>query len=127
MARKVSEDLQRTVKANPHIQEVHFTKSGQHFFNAHDYKEKGQVKGKYGRLGVEAVHVRNEGDRKIYKNEFVPLEEYKIVETLTREEVLAADILNPSATVEAKSNELKKAQEENAKLKQQLEELKAKK
>lgn len=122
MASIISQDLRDTVEANPHIQEVHFTKKGEHFFNAHEFADKkggGKGKGKiYGRLGVEAVHVRNEGDRKIFKNDFVALPEFEIVETLSRDEILAAKVkgeAKPVSEVEA----------ENAKLKAELEKLKA--
>jgi membrane protein involved in colicin uptake len=119
MARKISKELQDTVKANPHIQDVHFTAKGEHFFDFHELKEKGsgKVVGKYARLGLEAVHVRNEGDRKIYKNQNVPLEDYKIVETLSREEILKA---KPELSKEEAS-----LQSENEKLKAQLEQLAA--
>jgi hypothetical protein len=85
---KISQELRETVAAHPHISEVHFTKSGAHYFNVHEYKgEKGKGK-KYGRMSLKAIHVGNEGDRKLYKNKAVPVESEEIVETLGRDIIL---------------------------------------
>lgn len=88
---KISQELKETVATHPHIEEVHFAKSGAHYFHVHEYKgDKGDKKNgkKYGRLSLQAVHVGNEGDRKIYKNRSVPVDAEEIVETIGREGIL---------------------------------------
>jgi hypothetical protein len=91
MAQKISDELKRTVGASKHISEVHFTASGEHFFNVHEHVEKGKKPGagkKYGRMKLEAVPSHVEGDRQIFKQSSVPMEEFEIVETLSRDEIL---------------------------------------
>jgi hypothetical protein len=87
----ISDDLRKTVAANPHIKQVHFTESGDHFFHVHELKEKGKGTGKYyGHLNFQPVLQKVEGTRKIYKNGSVANPESEIVETLTRAQVLSA-------------------------------------
>ncbi|MFL5807936.1 MAG: hypothetical protein ACJ749_00365 [Flavisolibacter sp.] len=118
---KISKELQDTVKMFPHIEDVHFTASGEHFFNVHEHQsvdDKGKkgVAKKYGRLNLEAVHVSNDGDRKIYKNKSVPAPETEIVKSLSREEVLKAKV-----DVGGKSDDAaEKLKAENEELKKKL-------
>lgn len=127
---KISEELKATIAAHPHIQDVHFTATGEHFFNTHEHKEKGAKAAKtYGRLKLEAVHVGNEGDRKIYKNQNVPVPETEIVETVSREDILKAKTdaeLKAEAEIKA-ADEMQKAVEatrqENEELKKKIAEL----
>lgn len=112
---KISKDLQATVAANPHIEEVHFNANGDHYFNVHSHQEideKGKPKGKeekYGRLSLQAVHVGNEGDRKIYKNKSIPVAETKIIKTMSREDILKAKVEGAEdADVKKENEELKK-------------------
>lgn len=81
---KISFDLFDTVDQNEHIQEVYFTKDNQHFFNFHELKGK-----KYGSLKTEKVFSHSVGDRKFFKMVQVENKNTLIVETMTREEVLA--------------------------------------
>lgn len=118
---KISKDLQDTVRAFGHIGEVYFTKTGEHFFHVHSYQEvddKGKVKGKekkYGRMTLEAVHVANEGDRKIYKNKSVPVASTEIVKAMSRDEVLEAKVGE-----EKKDDAAEKLKAENEELKKKL-------
>ena len=91
---QITHELKSTVAAMPHIEEVHFAKNGEHFFNVHKYVgEKGDKNsGKfYGRLDWKPVHVGNEGERKIYKSKATPIDELEIVESISREDILSAE------------------------------------
>lgn len=123
MAQKISADLQKTVAANPHIEEVHFTANGEHFFNVHEHKEKGaKTSKKYGRMALDVVPSHMDGTRQIYKQASVPMPEYEIVETLSREDVLNAKVdggkVDDAAKLKAENEELKKklAEAEKAKV-----------
>jgi hypothetical protein len=89
---KISEELKQTVAAHPHISEVHFNRLGAHYFNVHEYegnKDDKRSGKKYGRFERQATHVSTEGTRKIYQNKNVPVDSEEIVETMTREQILA--------------------------------------
>ena len=91
-------DLQQTLAANSHIAEVHFTASGEHFFTAHELEardEKGKViKGgkKYGYLECEPQLWKVQGERKIFKMQPKHTPDAEIVETLSREDILALKV-----------------------------------
>ena len=114
MSPKISSELQKTVSANPHIEEVHFTAKGEHFFNVHEHKEKGaKTAKKYGRMALDIIPSHMDGTRQIYKQASVPMPEYEITETLSREDVLKAkaDDSKPAdvaAKLAAENEELKK-------------------
>jgi hypothetical protein len=80
--RKIYSDLQNTLETNDHIKEVHFTKKGDWFFNV--FKVGNDLFGR-----VDHVITRNEGSYMGIRKE-VGVKETLIVETLTRDEVLAA-------------------------------------
>lgn len=92
---QVSEELKETLRKFPHIKEVHFTANGDHFFNIHELKEKGkESQGFYGWLKYEPIMAGYEnGDEKngriLYKRVHVANPAMKIVESLTREQILS--------------------------------------
>lgn len=90
--RKISKSLQETVAENPHIDLIHFDANGNHHFNVHDHIE--NVKGKNENNGKYArIHVTSFVDNKlgVLKKVSTPIMNTKIVETLTREDVLNAE------------------------------------
>lgn len=97
--------LQHTLNVCPHIQEVHFTAAGEHYFQVEELADtdaKGKKMGptkKYGYLRTEAKVSKIVGERKFYKHASVPTPEAEIVESLTRDEVLDYEF-NPEATTE---------------------------
>lgn len=101
--RQQLEDLQATLREYPHIEEIHFTESGDHFFNVHELtevnkagKQVGKGTGKrYGRFKLEDFCYKTVGERKFYKKVRVHTPETMIVETLTREQVLEYEYSGP--------------------------------
>ena len=91
---EIHPDLRNTLELNEHIEQVHFTKTGAHFFNVHEYvNEKGQKSGKlYGYLLTEVREVAVKGDRgkdtTMLKLVTMPNPKTEIAYTLTRDEVL---------------------------------------
>ena len=89
---QVSQELQDTVRNNEHITEVHFTKNGSHFFNVHKYDggnplyPKDTCKGLYGRIIVDKV-LRDKKQIEIS----TPVISTKVMETCSREDILAAN------------------------------------
>jgi hypothetical protein len=87
---KVSQSLQETVNANPHVKEVHFDMKGRHYFNVHTFKGVGKAEkdnGFYAQIGVKNI-VDKEGKQLRVES---PNLTTKIVETASREDVLAAE------------------------------------
>jgi len=92
---EIHPDLRLTLELNENIEEVYFTRNGSHFFNKHELmSDKGKKTGKfYGWLKTEVTEVLVKDARGQSKpqlklvNTANPVAE--IVETLTREEVLA--------------------------------------
>jgi hypothetical protein len=85
-------ELRDTLINMPHINEVHFTKDGDHFFEVHELNfdksgKKGLTTKKYGFLRTEIVPVMIGNDKK-YKHVNVHTPESEVVETLSREEIL---------------------------------------
>lgn len=114
---KISKELQETVKAHPHIKEVHFTDNGHHFFNVHKIDSD-----KYGRTSVETVKVSTKDGLEV-KTRNVPVEETKIVKSLSREEVLKAKVEGGDKADGA----AEKLKAENEALKKKIAELESKK
>jgi hypothetical protein len=86
------QQLKDTLLACPHIEEVHFTDSGDHFFTVHELVEKGKRTGrKYGYQKLKPVVVKSQGDRRVFKHESVHTPHTLISQTRTRDEVLAFD------------------------------------
>lgn len=92
---EIHPDLRLTLELNENIDEVHFTKTGAHFFNKHElFDERGKKTGKfYGWLKTQVKEIivkdgqgKEKGVLKLV-NIANPIAE--IVETLTRDEVLA--------------------------------------
>jgi hypothetical protein len=105
--KEVSQDLRDTLLANEQIEKVHFTKTGNHYFNVHEYEERVRAKdgsgyssrktGKfYGHLLTEiveeTVNLKGGAIDKKMKLRLMPNPKAEIVETLTREEVLALPV-----------------------------------
>ena len=105
--KEVSQDLHDTLESGEHIEKVYFTKTGDHFFNVHEYEERvkskdnaGYFNRKTGRLfgGMltevveETVTLRGGAiDKKMFiRNK--PNPKTEIAVTLTRDEVLALPI-----------------------------------
>jgi hypothetical protein len=109
------EELQTTLKMYPHIQEVHFAGNGDHYFVKHEMKdEKKKGTGKfYGYLKCEQKVKKIVGERKFYAMSEVHTPETQIVETLTRDKILAMVPKDSRPTVEnlIKENEALKAQQ----------------
>lgn len=97
---KTTEDiieLQNTLKKCPHIQDVHFTENGSHYFDKHELTDTGNDKGKgtgrfFGYLNTKTVIRTDKMGNKRAVNVSVENPEAEIVETLTREEVLGMKI-----------------------------------
>lgn len=87
----ISRSLQETVTEHYGINEVHFSKNGHHYFNVHKYEGKTSLEkkddGLYGRIRRQWVQDSKTG---VEFEIITPIPETKIVETLTREQVLSA-------------------------------------
>ena len=114
---RVTTDLQNTVRANRHIENVYFDKEGDFYFNVHEHKGK-----KYHRIKKQVVTDRaKQNARPETVVEAKP--EHQIVEVLTRAEVLSAKAENEvpltseaQAMVESIKKELADAKEQIEKL-----------
>lgn len=111
--------LQHTLKVSPHIQEVHFTATGEHYFGAEELtptdpkgKKTGPAK-KYGYLRTEPQVSKIVGERKFFKHVSVATPEAEIVESLSRDEVLDYEF-DAEAMPEVKTGKRKKKTEELA-------------
>lgn len=83
---KISFDLYDTVEQSEHLSEVFFTKDNRHYFNRHELNGK-----YYGFLKLEQVKTHAVGDKQFFKMKPVANPETEIVETMTREEILASE------------------------------------
>lgn len=92
---EIHPDLRATLEQGENLEQVHFTKTGAHYFNVHEYVEQGGKKtGRlFGFLHTKVVEVATKDSRGNTKSTLklvtVPNPKAEIVETLTREEVLA--------------------------------------
>lgn len=92
---EIHPDLRLTLELNENIEQVHFTKSGAHFFNVHELaNERGKKTGKfYGWLKTEVKEIivkDAQGKEKgVLKLVCIANPIAEIAETLTRDEVLA--------------------------------------
>lgn len=83
------EDLQVTLSENPHLEEVHFTKNGTHYFNRHELVEEGKKTGKfYGYQKIVPKLQKVVGERRFFKNKSVHTPATELIQTMTAEEVL---------------------------------------
>lgn len=110
------QDLKDTLEICPHIEEVHFTAKGEHFFGAHKLEDKeSKHNGKlYGRLKVEKVKYKVVGEKVFFKNKSIHTPEAEIVETLSAEEVLGYEFgskKNDSAPSNKRAGRKSKVQE----------------
>lgn len=90
--KKSEQDLQElkdTLTQCPHIEEVHFTAKGDHYFGAHKLDDKeSKHNGKlYGRLKVEQVKYKVVGEKVFFKNKSIHTPETEIVQSLSADEV----------------------------------------
>lgn len=105
--KEISQDLHDTLEAHDHIEKVHFTKTGDHYFNVHEYEERVRAKDgsgysskKTGRffgsmlteVVEETVNLKGGAIDKKMRLRQMPNPKAEIVETLTREEVLALPV-----------------------------------
>lgn len=81
-------ELKHTLVQFPHLEEIYFTAAGEHFFNAHELKERGKTTRLYGYQNVVPTLAKVLGERRFYKNKSVHTPETHIVQTMTAEEVL---------------------------------------
>lgn len=123
-SQKALKELQETLVIQPHIQEVHFTATGDHYLNTYELG-KGKERKLYGRLNSQPEIVKEEGGRKIYKNISVHTPEAEIVETLTRDEILALTVAEEKMSAKEKKA-LDKVIAENEELKAKIAELEKK-
>ena len=115
--------LQHTLAVSPHIEQVHFTESGDHYFATHEFTPKGSKKVKlYGKLKSEPVLKKVQGTREIYKIEPVETPEAEIIETLTRAEILAIELKDSETLSKKDQKVVDKLQAENEALKAKLKE-----
>lgn len=100
--KEISQDLHDTLLNNEHIEQVHFTKEGHHYFNVHEFIDRVPMKDQtgyrdkptgelYGHLLTEVVeeqrNVRGAIQKELrVRNKRNP--KARIVETLTREQAL---------------------------------------
>ena len=116
-------ELQNTLNLCHHIQEVHFTANGDHYFHAHEFTQKGEKKPTlYGRLKSEPVLKKVQGTREIYKIEPVHTPEAEIIETVSREEILAMEIKDNENLTKKDQKIVDKLQSENEALRAKLKE-----
>jgi hypothetical protein len=109
--RQQLEELQNTLQQFTHIEEVHFTAKGDHFFNVHEFlevnragKNMGKATGKfYGRFKIEDHEYKRVGERRFYRKVRVHTPEALIIEKLSREEVLAYEYDGPEEQVKSAS------------------------
>lgn len=95
MARIITKELQETVATNEHIKEVHFTQDGHHHFNVHEHEKK-----KYVQVFRDKV-IDNKTGKKI--DRVVPNLKTAIVETISRDQVLDAKVVEPAVEEEGKN------------------------
>lgn len=122
--RTVSRELQDTLELNQGINEVHFDLDGNHHFNVHTFKaEKGEsdsLNGMYARIHIQNL-VNKDAQKFTVKT---PIIKTKIIETLTRKEVLNAKITGGAELISLAPVKLTKAEIETAKA-EAIEEVKA--
>ena len=100
MKAKVSKSLQDTVRENSHINEVHFTGEGHHYFNVHEHKGD-----KYGRIDESAkLSADGRSTVKIHS----PIIKTKIVETVNADEIRNMKVEEESIIVDSKGQNFKR-------------------
>lgn len=76
-------EIVNLVKANPHIKQLHFTADGHYHVNAYSYTKEGETVPKlYSRVGM--LHTAGSPVEAV-------LDQFLIIETATREEILEAE------------------------------------
>lgn len=95
----ISKDLQNTVIANDHIDAVHFTAAGHHYFNVHEHKGD-----KYGQIAETTILDKNSKQIKVK----TPMLSTKIVESVLREEVCNCEAVEESPIVDSNGVKVKK-------------------
>lgn len=113
---QISQDLHDTVEANEHIEQVHFTKNGDHYFHVHEYEERVRTKDgsgysnkKTGRffgwlkteVVEETINLKGGAIDKKSRLRMMPNPKTEIVETLTRDQVLALPVYEEEMEVVA--------------------------
>jgi len=113
MSRKISKELQDTVATHPNIDFVHFDVQGNHHFNVHEHKPTDKKDKTSGGLYAR-IHTRNliDEDGRKFQNR-TPIIATKIVESLTRKEILDAETtsnleVNFSGLTDAEKEAIKK-------------------
>lgn len=89
--RIISQGLQNTVDQNSHIDYVHFDAEGNHHFNVHEHDD-GDL---YARIHQQTVKDKNSREFNIA----TPIIKSKIVESLTREQVLSMQATSDLAVI----------------------------
>jgi hypothetical protein len=80
---RITESLKQTVIDNPAIDKVHFNANGGHMFNVHKHGNE-----LYGRVIVDKVY---DAKRKGAVETRTPVQSTKVVETVGREDIIAAE------------------------------------
>lgn len=97
--RQQLEELKNTLYECPHVETVHFTESGNHYFSVHELVDKGKKNGNfYGHLKLEPVVHKTVGERRYYKKKSVHTPSTLIVKSMSREEVLNYEYAGPDDT-----------------------------
>ncbi len=123
---KITQGLKHTLVTNPHIEQVHFDKFGNHHFHAHKHEKTGDLYTKIKShtqtvAGVDANNRPYTKKEKVY--EASPND--VIVKTMTSTEVLATPVENDPVFSDADTKAIyEKQASENAKLRAELEDLK---
>jgi hypothetical protein len=114
---KVTTDLQNTVRGNAHIQTVYFDQNGDFFLNAHKHGSKF-----YHRIKKQVVTDRAKVNaRPETIHEAKP--EHELIESLTREEVLASKPENETPLTPEAQSLIESMQKELKEAKKQIESL----
>jgi len=118
-------ELQETLIACPHIQEVHFTSKGLHYFNKYELDDEDGNKRYFGYLNTSLEVYKIVGERKYFKLKSIENPKTEIVETLSRKQILALKVADePISKKDQKLVDQLSA--ENESLKAELEALKSK-
>lgn len=120
---KITTDLKNTLISRPHIQEVHFDKFGNHFFNAHIDEKTGKKFHRILDLSGKEVVVKNGVPVQVDVRRYEANPDHEIVKTLSSKEVLATPIEKEAPKFDNKEAAAiyEQQAQEIAKLKAQLE------
>lgn len=86
---EISQALYDTLQEMEHIEEVHFTAKGAHYFNKHELTEKKKPTGKfYGRLNYKQEKSGTQGDKTLYRVVEAAVPDALITKSMSRDQVI---------------------------------------